>query len=83
MFEAVSIVTLSRRLIPGKALLKGYISGEYTYDFRLGRGTRVESIAGLLIPLAKEAELNLDWRHRDRIHSDDCDTFELSASYKF
>ena len=83
MFEAVSIVTLSRRLIPGKALLRGYISGEYTYDFRLGRGTRVESIAGLLIPLAKEAELNLDWRHRDRIHSDDCDTFELSASYKF
>ena len=83
MFEAVSIVALSRRLIPGKDILKGYISGEYTYDFRLGRGTRVESIAGLLIPLAKEAELNLDWRHRDRIHSDDCDTFELSASYKF
>ena len=83
MFEAVSIVTLSRRLIPGKDILKGYISGEYTYDFRLGRGTRVESIAGLLIPLAKEAELNLDWRHRDRIHSDDCDTFELSAAYKF
>lgn len=83
MFETVSIVTLSRRLIPAKDILKGYISGEYTYDFRLGRGTRIESIAGLLIPVAKEAELNLDWRHRDRIHSDDCDTFELSASYKF
>lgn len=82
MFETVSIVTLSRRLIPGKDILNGYISGEYTYDFRLGRGVRVESIAGLLIPLGKQAELNLDWRHRDRIHSDDCDTFELSASYK-
>lgn len=82
MFETVSIVTLSRRLIPAKDILKGYISGEYTYDFRLGRGTRIESIAGLIIPLGKQAELNLDWRHRDRIHFYDCDTFELSASYK-
>ena len=83
MFEAVSIVTLSRRLIPGKDILKGYISGEYTYDFRLGRGTRVESMAGLLVPIGKEAELNLDWRHRDRIHADDCDTIEASVSYLF
>lgn len=102
MLEAVSIVTLSCRLIPGKPrskplsserlpssfergkdILKGYISGEYTYDFRLGRGTRIESMAGLLVPIAKEAELNLDWRHRDRIHADDCDTIEASVSYLF
>ena len=83
MLEALSIVSLSHQLVPGKDILKGYISGEYTYDFRLGRGTRVEAIAGLLIPLAKEARLNLDWRHRDRIHSDDCDTFEAGVAYNF
>lgn len=83
MFEALSIVTLSRQLIPGKDILKGYIRGEYTYDFRLGRGTRVESIAGLLIPLNRETQFNLDWRHRDRIHADDCDTFEAGVAYNF
>lgn len=83
MFEALSIVSLSRQLIPGKDILKGYISGEYTYDFRLGRGTRIEAIAGVLIPLGKEARLNLDWRHRDRIHADDCDTFEAGVAYNF
>lgn len=83
MLEALSIVSLSRQLIPGKDALKGYISGEYTYDFRLGRGTRVEAIAGVLIPLGKEARLNLDWRHRDRVHADDCDTLEAGISYNF
>jgi hypothetical protein len=83
MLEAVSIVTLSRWLVPDKNILKGYISGEYTYDFRFGRGTRIESMAGLLVPVGKEAELNLDWRHRDRIHADDCDTIEASVSYLF
>lgn len=83
MFEALSIVTLSHQLIPGKDILKGYIRGEYTYDFRLGRGTRVESIAGLLILLHREVQLDLDWRHRDRIHADDCDTFEAGVVYNF
>lgn len=83
MPEAVSIITLSSWLIPNKKILKGYISGEYTYDFRLGRGARIESIAGLLIPVDKSLEVNMNWRHRDRIHSDDCDTFEASASYLF
>jgi len=83
MFEAVSILTLSCRLIPHKDILKGYISGEYTYDFRKGSGTRIESLAGILMPIGKSFEANLDWRHRDRIHADDCDTFEMSGSYKF
>lgn len=83
MLETVSIITMSHQLIPGKDILKGYISGEYTYDFRLGRGTRIESIAGLLVPLGTGAELSLDWRHRDRIHSDDCDTFEAGVAYNF
>lgn len=83
MTEGLSIVTLSRWLTPRKKLVKGYISGEYTYDFRLGRGSRIESVAGLLIPAGKSCELNLDWRHRDRIHADDCDTIEGSVSYLF
>lgn len=83
MPEAVSIITLSFWLFPDKKIFKGYISAEYTYDFRLGRGARVESIAGLLIPVDKSLEISMDWRHRDRIHSDDCDTLEAGVSYNF
>lgn len=82
MTEALSILKLSFPLLP-KRDIKGYISGEYTYDFRFGRGTRVESIAGMLIPVGKSWEANAAWRHRDRIHADDCDTLEAGVTYIF
>ena len=63
--------------------IKGYISGEYTYDFRSGQGTRIESIAGMLVPVGKSWEANAAWRHRDRIHADDCDTLEAGVTYIF
>ena len=83
MLETVSIITYEPSTHPRENILKGYISGEYTYDFRLGPGSPVESIAGLLVPLGTGTELSLDWRHRDRIHSDDCDTFEAGVAYNF
>ena len=82
MTEALSIIKLSFPLIPRKDI-KGYISGEYTYDFRFGRGTRVEAIAGMLVPVGKSWEANAAWRHRDRIHADDCDTLEAGVTYIF
>lgn len=85
MAESISIIKMSFPLIPGKHkdIVQGYISGEYTYDFRLGRGSRIESIAGMLLPAGKTWEVNIDWRHRDRIHADDCDTFEAGVAYNF
>ena len=82
MTEALSILKLSFPLMP-KRDIKGYISGEYTYDFRFGRGTRVEAIAGMLVPVGKSWEANAAWRHRDRIHADDCDTLEAGVTYIF
>ena len=82
MTEALSILKLSFPLLPKKDI-KGYVRGEYTYDFRLGQGVRVESIAGMLIPFGKSWEVNADWRHRDRIHADDCDTLEAGITYIF
>lgn len=83
MPEALTKITLSRHLIPGKETLKGYVSAEHTYDFRDGRASRVEVIAGILTALGKDWQANVDWRHRDRIHNFDCDTFEASVSYDF
>lgn len=82
ILESLSIIKISFPLLPDKNI-KGYACGEYTYDFRLGRGTRIESIAGMLIPAGKSWEVNLDWRHRDRIHADDCDTLEAGITYIF
>lgn len=82
MTESLSIVKLSFPLIPKKDI-KGYVSGEYTYDFRSAQGTRIESIAGMLIPVGKSWEANAAWRHRDRIHADDCDTLEAGVTYIF
>ena len=81
--EALTKITLSHRLIPGKEIVTSYLSGEYTYDFRDGRGARIETIIGLLTAFGKDWEANLDWRHRDRIHNADCDTFEASVAYNF
>lgn len=83
MPEALTKIIFSRQLIPGKEILKGYAGSEHTYDFRDGRSTRVEVIAGLLAALSKDWQANVDWRHRDRIHDFDCDTFEASVSYDF
>jgi hypothetical protein len=83
MPEALTKIIFSRQLIPGKEILKGYAGSEHTYDFRNGRATRVEVIAGLLAALGKDWQASVDWRHRDRIHDFDSDTFEASVSYDF
>ena len=83
MPESLTRIILSHQLVPGKEILKGYAGSEYTYDFRNGRATRVEVIAGVLAALGKDWQASVDWRHRDRIHGFDSDTFEASVSYDF
>lgn len=83
MPEGLTKITVSRQLLPGKESLKGYLSGEYTYDFKSGSGTRMDVIIGMIAVLGKQWEINLDWRHDDRIHYFDCDAVEASVSYNF
>lgn len=83
MPESLTRIILSHQLVPGKEILKGYAGSEYAYDFRDGRATRVETIAGLVAVFSKNWQANIDWRHRDRIHYFDSDTFETSVSYDF
>ena len=83
MPEGLTKITLSRQLLPDKEILKGYLSGEYTYDFKSGSGTRMDVIIGVIAALGKQWEANLGWRHDDRIHYFDCDSVEASVSYNF
>ena len=83
MPEALTKVIFSHQLIPGKEILKGYFGSEYTYDFRHQKGVRAETLIGLIAPIGKSCEVDVNWRHRDRVHDYDCDTFETSVSYTF
>lgn len=75
--ESETKFLLSHNLISGKYIkLKGFILDEYTYDFNEGRGARNELAAGLIMPLNKHLETQVNWRHIDRIHFYDSDVLE-------
>ncbi|MCX7661110.1 MAG: hypothetical protein N2Z79_00315 [Candidatus Omnitrophica bacterium] len=75
---------LSKYLLDKKHLkLKGFIQEEYTYDFDLEKGSRNEVAIGLIIPIAKFSEFIVNWRHIDRIHYYDSDTFETAINFTF
>lgn len=63
--------------------LKGYFVEEYTYDFKEDKATFNELVLGVIMPITQSAELNLNWRHIDRIHYYDSDTLEASLSFLF
>lgn len=82
--ESETRLMFSHNLLDSKYLkLKGFILGEYTYDFNWGAGVRNEAVAGLSIPLGRHIETTIDWRHVDRIHYYDSDTFEAWLSLVF
>ena len=82
--EAKTRLALSRKFFEKNSFnLKGFIIGEYTYDMNEGKGRRNEIIIGLSAPLGKHWEAGLNWRHIDRIHYFDTDTFEASATLVF
>jgi len=63
--------------------LKGFILDEYTYDFNKARGTCNEVAIGVIIPVTKYLESQVNWRHIDRIHYYDSDTVEGSVTLVF
>jgi len=63
--------------------LKGFFLNEFFYDFKKGAATRNEAAAGIIMPIGKHLEANVDWRHIDRIHDYDSDTVEAGATIIF
>jgi hypothetical protein len=63
--------------------LKAFILEEYTYDFDRGAGRCNEVAIGLIMPIGKYIETGINWRHIDRIHHYDSDTFETSVTLVF
>ncbi len=82
--EAITRLALSRRFFEKNSFyLKGFIIDEYTYDTDEGSGMRNEIMIGASAPLGKHWEAGLNWRHIDRIHYFDTDTFEAFATLIF
>jgi len=82
--ESETRLLLSHDLFSCKCLkLKGFILNEYAYDFDRGAGTRNEVAIGFIIPIGKYIETGMNWRHIDRIHYYDSDTFEASLNLIF
>ncbi len=83
-FESESRFMLSYGLLKNdKFELKAFAVNEYTYDFRRGAGIRNELCGGLVLPIGKNIETDLAWRHIDRIHYYDSDVVETSITLVF
>lgn len=82
--QAESRIILSHNLLPENFIpLKGFIFSEYTYDFRRRKGARNEIGLGVILPLGKHVETQLNWRHIDRIRYYDSDNVEGSLTLIF
>lgn len=82
--ESETRLCFSHQLLSYKSLnLKGFVLNEYTYDFNVGAGVRNEVAIGLIVPVGKYLETGINWRHIDRIHYYDSDTFEATVTLVF
>lgn len=82
--ESEMRLMLKHKLLSTKYVtLNGFILNEYTYDFDIGASTRNEVAIGLTAPVGKYAEAEINWRHIDRIHYYDSDTFEAAITLIF
>jgi len=82
--ESETRLLLSHNLLSSRYLkLKGFILNEYTYDFDKGKGARNEVAIGLIMPLGKYIETQINWRHIDRVHYYDSDTVEAAVTLVF
>jgi hypothetical protein len=83
-FESETRLLLGHTLLSiGNFDLKGYALNEYTYDFDEEKSKFNELVIGLILPISGFMVLNINWRHIDRIHYYDSDTFEGSFSIEF
>jgi len=82
--QSVTRMLLTVPLLSMKYLtLKGYALEEFTYDMSRGGSPRNDATAGLLVPICKYVETNVQWRHTKRINHYDSDFFEGSLTLVF
>ena len=82
--ESETRLLLSHKLFSiGSRELKGFVLNEYTYDFNKGRGIRNELAGGFTLPIVKHLEMQINWRHIDRIHFYDSDVAEGAFTLVF
>ncbi len=82
--ESETRLCFAQNIIANKHIqLKGFILNEYTYDFDRGVGTRNEVAIGFILPVNRYIETQINWRHIDRIHYYDSDTFEAALTLIF
>ena len=82
--ESETRLAFTHNLFSNKYIqLKGFILDEYTYDFDRGAGTCNEVAIGVVLPVNKHIETQINWRHIDRIHYYDSDTFEAAFTLIF
>lgn len=82
--ESKTRLLLTHNLISNSHIkLNGFASDEYIYDFDIGAGVRNELSGGVILPLNKNIETGLSWRHIDRIHDFDSDVIEASLTVIF
>jgi len=82
--ESVTRLLFSRNILSNDHIkLKGFVLDEYTFDFDRGAGICNEVAIGVIAPITKYVEAGVNWRHIDRIHYYDSDTFEASVTLVF
>jgi hypothetical protein len=82
--EGVTRLVLSHNLMKTRFItVNGFAFEEYTYDFNDGRAIRNEVVGGFTVPINKNAETEINWRHIDPIHYYDSDTVEASVTFIF
>jgi hypothetical protein len=82
--EAVTRLVLSHNLMKTRFItINGFALEEYTYDLNKGEGLRNEVAGGFIIPVNKNVETEITWRHIDPIHYYDSDTVEASVIFVF
>jgi hypothetical protein len=82
--ESVTRLLFNHNLLPDRYIkLKGFVLEEYTLDFQRGAGICNEVAIGVIAPITKYVEATINWRHIDRIHYYDSDTFEASVTLVF
>lgn len=82
--ESETRFLLSYNILSNKYIkLKGFVLDEFTYDFDTDTGVRNELALGFIIPVNKYLETEANWRHIDRMHEYDSDSFEAGLTLIF
>ncbi|MEW6008189.1 MAG: hypothetical protein AB1629_00955 [Candidatus Omnitrophota bacterium] len=82
--EGVLKLTLQKELIAnGKFNMIGFVDNGIFFDLKNGREICNEISLGVIFPLGKNFQTQLDWLHIDRVPYYDSDAFEGSLTIKF